>query len=175
MLLVAMNELIHNFGVDWRLLAAQAVNFFVLLVVLWKFAYTPILGIFRKRREYIIKGIADAQEAGEHLAKVEKIGEEKLNAARQDALGIVSQAEILGKQRKEEILAEAAQKSEMVITDAKRTAGEEQAKVEELFFASAEDLMREGIAKVLGRMPAEARDAALIKQAMSELRSVSKT
>lgn len=170
-----MGELLHNFGVDWRLLLAQAVNFFVLLVVLWKFAYTPILGIFRKRREDIAKGLADAREAGEHLAKIEKIGDERLNAARADALGIVNQAESLGKQRKEEILAEAAHKSEVVLADAKRAAGEEQAKAQEEFFAGAEDLMREGIAKVLGRMPAEARDRELIRQAITELKSVSQT
>lgn len=169
-----MSELLHNFGVDWRLLIAQAVNFFVLLAVLWKFAYTPILAIFKKRREDIARGIADAREAGEHLAKVEKIGEERLNVARQDALGIVNQAEMLGKQRKDEILAEAGQKSEMVLADAKRAAGEEQAKAREEFYASAEDLMREGIAKVLGRQTPEARDRELIRQALTELKSAAK-
>ncbi len=169
-----MQELLHNFGVDWRLLLAQAVNFFVLLAILWKFVYTPILGIFRKRREDIAKGVADAREAGEHLAKVEKIGEEKLNAARQDALGIVNQAESLGKQRKEEILREAAQKSEVVLADAKRAAGEEQAKAREEFYASAEDLMREGIAKVLGRQTPEQRDRELIHQALAELKTATK-
>ncbi|MFY9463248.1 MAG: F0F1 ATP synthase subunit B [Candidatus Sungiibacteriota bacterium] len=170
-----MGELIHNFGVDWRLLLAQAVNFFVLLVVLWKFAYRPILAIFKKRHEDIAKGMTDAREAGEHLAKVEKIGEEKLNVARQDALGIVNQAEALGKQRKEEILAEAAQKGEIVLADAKRHASEEQAKAQEQFFASAEDLMREGIAKVLGRQTPEERDRELIHQVINELKSASKT
>ena len=169
-----MSELIHNFGIDWRLLIAQAVNFFVLLAVLWKFAYAPILGIFRKRREDIAKGLADAREAGEHLTKIEKIGEEKLNAARQDALGIVNQAETLGKQRKEYILAEAAHKSEVVLADAKRAAGEEQAKAQEQFYASAEDLMREGIAKVLGRQTPEARDKELIHQALEELKIATK-
>ena len=169
-----MSELLHSLGIEWHILLAQAVNFFVLLAVLWKFAYTPILGIFRKRREDIAKGIADARKAGEHLAKVEKIGEEKLNVARQDALGIVNQAEVVGKQRKEEILAEAAQKSEIVLADARRHADEEQIKAQEEFFAGAEDLLREGIAKVLGRQAPEARDKELIHQAISELKIATK-
>lgn len=170
-----MSELLHNFGVDWRLLLAQAVNFFLLLAVLWRFAYQPILGIFRQRREDIAKGLADAREAGEHLAKVEQIGEQKLNAARADALGIVNQAEALGKQRKEEIIAEAAQKSEAVLADARRAAGEEQAKAEELFYANAEELMRESIGRVLGRQTPEARDRELIREAISELKTASRT
>ena len=169
-----MSELLHNFGVDWRLQLAQAVNFSVLLVVLWKFAYAPILAIFRKRRDDIAKGISSAREAGEHLAKVEKIGEERLTTARATALGIVNQAEALGRVRKEEILAEAAQKSEIVLADARRAAGEEQAKAEELFFANAEELMREGIAKVLGRQTPEARDRELIRQALTELKTATK-
>lgn len=169
-----MSDLIRNFGVDWRLLLAQAVNFFVLLFVLWKFAYAPILVLFKKRRDDIAKGLADAREAGGYLAKVEKIGEEKLNEARADALSIVNQAESLGKQRKEEVLADAAEKSEIVLADARRHANEEQARAEEEFFANAEELMREGLAKVLGRQTPEARDATLIKQAINELRNTSK-
>ena len=169
-----MSELLHNFGVDWRLLTAQAVNFFVLLVVLWKFAYAPILGIFRKRREDITQGLVDAREAGEHLARVEKVGEDKLNVARQDALAIVNQAEMLGKQRKEEILADAAEKRDIVLADARRAAGEEQAKAEEEFFVGAEDIIREGLARVLGRLPAEARDRELIRQAIAELKTATK-
>lgn len=169
-----MQELLHNFGIDWRLLIAQAVNFFVLLFVLWKFAYQPVLNVFRKRREDIAKGLSDAREAGEHLAKVERIGEEKLNVARASALGIVNQAEVLGKQRKEEIVQEAVHKSEVIIAGAKRAAGEEQAKAQEQFYASAEDLIREGIAKVLGRMSAEKRDAELIRDALTALKSTNR-
>jgi F-type H+-transporting ATPase subunit b len=166
-----MGELITHFGIDGRLLLAQAVNFFVLLAVLWKFAYRPILEVFRARRETIARGLADARSAGEHLAKVEKIGEERLVSARAEALGIISQAEATGRQRKEEALADAARKGEAVLADARRAAGEERARAQETLYAGAEDLVREGIARVLGHLPPEARDGDLIRRAVSELRA----
>lgn len=166
-----MEELIRNFGVDWRLLLAQAVNFGVLLAILWKFAYQPILALLRKRREDIEKGIRAAKEAQERLRRVEEIGEQKLIEARRQALGIVDQAEALGRARKDEIVAEAARKGEVVISEAKRAAGEEKAKVREEVYAGAEDLVREGIVKVIGLLPSETRDKELIRAALQELRS----
>ena len=98
-----MSELIRHFGIDWKLLLAQAVNFLILLVVLKKFAYGPILKILKKRKDEIEKGLKFTKEAGERL---EQIGEEKeavLKEARGEALGIVSQAENTAKIRKDEI------------------------------------------------------------------------
>lgn len=166
-----MQELIKNFGIDWRLLVAQAVNFFVLLIVLWKFAYKPILSVLRKRREDIEKGIRASQEAQSRLKRVNELGEEKLAEARRQGLTIVSQAEALARRRKDEIVQEAGRKGESVIAEAKRAAGEEKAKAHEEIYAGAEDLIREGIAKVLGRIPPEARDKELIRSALQELKS----
>ena len=170
-----MSELIKNFGIDWRLLAAQAVNFFVLLFVLWRFAYKPILTLLRKRREDIENGIRASQEAQERLKRVEELGEEKLTEARRHALTIVSQAEALGRIRKEEIVREATRKGETVITQARRAAGEEKAKAQEEIYAGAEDLIREGISRVLGHLPPETRDKKLIRAALQELKSAHRT
>jgi len=166
-----VKELLENFGIDWRLLAAQAVNFFVLLFVLWRFAYQPILSILRKRREDIEKGIRDAKEAGDKLSRVAALEEQKLEEARRAALAIVNQSEALGKTRKDEIIQEAGRKGEGIIAEAKRAAGEEKAKAREEIYAGAEDLIRDGVAKVLGRMPAETRDRDLIRQAVRELKN----
>ena len=38
-----MSELLHNFGINGKMLLVQAVNFFILLALLSKFAYRPIL------------------------------------------------------------------------------------------------------------------------------------
>ena len=38
-----MSELLSKLGIDWRLLIAQLINFLILLFVLRRFAYKPIL------------------------------------------------------------------------------------------------------------------------------------
>lgn len=166
-----MSELIEHFGVDWKLLLAQAVNFFILLFILKRFAYGPIIKILKKRREDIEKGIKYTQEAETRLNEIGKEKEVTLNAARAEALNIVTQGENAAKRRKDEIIKEAHLKVESVVTDAKRLIEEEKAKTTEAVFKSAESLVERGIEKVIGKIGEENRNRELIKEALKELKT----
>lgn len=167
-----MEELIKHFGIDWKLLLAQAVNFLILLVVLKKFAYGPILRMLKKRREEIEKGLKFTQEAEKRLTKVGEEREQILKESRVEGLSIISGAENTAKTRKEEITKEAAKKSEAIVEEAKKVIAEEKAKMGEQVYKEAGEMVRLAIAKVLGKMPSEERDEALIKEALKELRKV---
>lgn len=167
-----MGELLHNFGVDWRLLAAQAANFLVVLIVLKRFAYRPIIEILRKRREEIERGLRAAQEADQHLAQVDELKEAAAREAREQALLRVSEAEDIAEKRKEEIAQEATRKGEAIIREAKRIIEQEKAKIQEEVYAEAHGLIRIGLARVLGKMPAKERDEALIQEALRELKGM---
>lgn len=167
-----MQELVHNFGVDWRLLLAQAVNFGVLAFLLAKFAYRPILNILKKRRDEIERGVRFTKNAEETLGRADRMSEEKLIAAQQEALAIVTVAEETARVRKEEIAAEAMLKSEAIMADARRVIAQEKAKMSEAAYADAEGLVRSGIARVLGKMPVRDRDSELIREALTELKTV---
>ena len=166
-----MSELIHEFGIDWKLLLAQAVNFLVLLYVLKRFAYAPILNMLQKRREEIEKGIRMRDEAEENLKQIDVLKEKTLEVAKAEALQIVSKGEAIAKEKKDEILADTAKKSESIIAEAKRLIREEKAKMGEEVFNDAKELVREGVAKVLGKMEPEERDRVLIQKALEELKS----
>lgn len=166
-----MEELIHNFGIDWKLLIAQAVNFFVLLFLLQKFAYGPILKMLHRRKEKIEGGIRFANEAEEKFRMSEKERERVLIQARGEALAIVSSSEDTAKKRGAEIVAESNKKVEAIVLGAKRTIEEEKAKMGEEVFHDAKELVREGIKRVIGKLPAKERDNALIDDALRELKS----
>lgn len=168
-----MSELIKHFGIDWRLLLAQAVNFLILLWILKRFAYGPILRLLKRRKEEIEKGLRYTKEAEEALANVGTLKERILSEARSEALKIVSAAENAAKKRKEEILQEASQKAEVVVMEAKRLIAGEKAKMKESIYEEAEEMVRLGITKVLGKMPSEERDRELIREALQELKSIS--
>lgn len=169
-----MSDLITHFGIDWKLLAAQAVNFFVLLAVLKKFAFGPIMAMLRTRREEIEKGIAMKNEAEENLQKIDILREETLKNAREQAVGIVDQAQETAHARREEILQEATRKSEAVVMEAKRIIREEKEKMIDEFIDNAGDLLRLGVVKILGKIPAKGRDEKLLQEALRELKAVSK-
>ncbi|MDP3710585.1 MAG: F0F1 ATP synthase subunit B [bacterium] len=167
-----MSELIHNFGIDWRLLVTQAINFFILLFILKKFAYKPILEMLRKRRDGIEAGIRMKKEAEERLRHIAQEREKTLEETRKESLAILAKTETAAKDLRAEMLADAAQKAEGVLNEAKKIIGEEKNKMRDEFFKDAAGLVRLGIEKTLNRMTPEERDAKLIQEALVELKTI---
>ncbi len=68
-----MEQLLSQLGIDWKLLLSQAVNFFLLLIVLRLFVYKPLLQMLHERRERIEEGIEKAKEADIRLLEAEEM------------------------------------------------------------------------------------------------------
>lgn len=81
-------ELLSKLGIDWKLLVGQIVNFTVLLIVLLKFVYKPVLGALDRRSKMIEKSMHDAHEASEKLKNIEKMEKQQL-AETQKQVGIM--------------------------------------------------------------------------------------
>lgn len=76
-------EIVKNFGLNPVLLAAQIVNFLVVLFILKKFLYKPILEVLSKRQITIKEGLKQAEDA---RVKLEKVVVEEKNILRQAQL-----------------------------------------------------------------------------------------
>lgn len=114
-----MSELLSKLGIDWKLLIAQIINFLVLLFVLYKFAYGPVLAMLDKRQKKIEKGLKDADEAHKKLAESAELQKEILRKARIEAKEIVERSHIQAEKSKSEIAVEAKKQSEKIIANAK--------------------------------------------------------
>jgi F-type H+-transporting ATPase subunit b len=66
-----IGQIARTFGVDWPHLAAQTVSFGVVCLVLYAFAYKPILRMLDARRQQIAMGIASAEKIQAELAGIE--------------------------------------------------------------------------------------------------------
>src|SRR3989344_4665432 len=69
-----MSDLLTVFGINWKLLIVQAINFGLLMVLLWYFLYTPVLRLVDERRKKIAEGVKNADDAAEALAASETEG-----------------------------------------------------------------------------------------------------
>ena len=58
-----MDQLLHAFGIDVKLLLAQAVNFGVLLVVLWLVLYKPVMKTLDERKAKIAQCVIDSAQS----------------------------------------------------------------------------------------------------------------
>src|SRR3990167_6951375 len=84
-----MSELLQHFGIEWKLLLAQLVNFGVLFFVLRKFAYGPLLGMLRERREKIAEGMRAAEESQQKLAEANREKDALLGEARKESVSLI--------------------------------------------------------------------------------------
>lgn len=124
-------EIIKNFGVDPLLLSAQIINFLIILFILKKFAFRPILEILRKRESIIKEGLSDAEEGRrilEDAKEKEKIilknaginAEKIINDAKFEALEAAREIQDKSKKDAENILKNAREQLEIDYKDAEK-------------------------------------------------------
>ena len=163
-----MEDFVRHFGIDARLLLAQAVNFFILLFLLKRYAYGPILSAMKKRKAEIEKGIRLKEESEERMQEIGVLKESTLRDARTEAIAIVAKGEESAEKRKAEILEDAADKTTSIVAEARRRIEEEKAEMTADVTQNARELVRLAVSKVLGGIPPDVRDTALITEALKE-------
>lgn len=114
-----MSDLIIKLGIDGKLLLAQIVNFTILLVILRKFLYKPILNMLQRRSSIIAKSINEAKKIEEDVKKLELEKEKEMRQARVKSTEIIKQASVLAEKQKENILEKAKSDSDKITHDAK--------------------------------------------------------
>ena len=87
-----MQDLLNNFGVNWFLLIAQIVNFLIVLYLLKRFAFGPILKLLESRRRTIAESLENAEETKRLLQKTEEREKEVLKKAQIHAQAIIADA-----------------------------------------------------------------------------------
>ena len=113
-----MEAILTTFGIDWRLLLINAVNFGILLVGLWYFLYGPIMRMLESRRRTVAQGVEAAEAAQEQLAEVEAKRTETLAKAGKEADALVASARAAAVAKEREILARGEAAAEASLREA---------------------------------------------------------
>ena len=107
------------FGVDLPKLLFQVFNFLLLLYLLNRFLFKPVLKLLDERESRIRKGLEDAEAAARdrELARAER--EAALGEARKEAQAMVARANKIAEDSRAEILAEAKAQADKVTARAR--------------------------------------------------------
>jgi F-type H+-transporting ATPase subunit b len=162
-----MQQLFSQLGIDWRLLLSQAVNFFLLLIILRIFVYKPLLKLLHDRRAKIEEGLMKADEADRRLLEVEEIGKGKIKEAETQALGILKKTEGDAKALEAKLLAEAKRKEAEELAAAAAVLRAQEEASRRASEQEAVALVRRAIAKTVELSPDNIDDA-LIARAVGE-------
>lgn len=102
-----MSDLFSNLGIEWHLIAAQIVNFAVLLFVLQRFIYRPLIKLLRERREKIAEDEKQRAALEEKLRELEEMKEKIAAEARRNSERLIKEAEANASRLAGEKIAEA--------------------------------------------------------------------
>jgi F-type H+-transporting ATPase subunit b len=119
-----MAELFGAFGIDWKILVINLVNFGGLLLVLWYFLYGPVIRMLETRRQKIAEGVAAAEKSKQELEQIEHARTSMLAKAGKEADEVLSSARVAGTEKQREIVGSAEAAATRMLTEAEAQAKE---------------------------------------------------
>lgn len=122
-------ELISKLGINLGMLIAQLVNFLILLFVLKKFVYGPVLEKLEQRKAMIAKSVSDAKTAEETLKDIEKARAEMLEKTKSQALSMIEAAAASAQQAKDSITESARREAQEIFDQSKLQIAREKEKM----------------------------------------------
>jgi F-type H+-transporting ATPase subunit b len=87
-----VEQIARTFGVDWSHLIAQMISFAIVCLLLYRFAYRPILKVLGERRQLIADGLANAEKIKAELAATETQRREVMAEAGAHATRLIEEA-----------------------------------------------------------------------------------
>ncbi len=96
------------------------ITFLVLLWLLAKFAWKPLLALLEKREETIRNSLKDAEKAREELEASNKKTEELMVEAREEVQGIISAGRAVAEKLQDDLVKKAKEKADVLIAESKR-------------------------------------------------------
>lgn len=144
-------EITKQFGIEPILLLAQVVNFLIILFVLKKFFYKPIVKMLDSRRETIAESLKNAQLIEEKLAKTEEKSAQILKEAQIQGEKFLVDAQSQANHIIESAQAEARSHSERAIAEAMEQITAEKIQMKKELEQDTLELVVKVTQKVLGR------------------------
>lgn len=113
-----IGEILASLGFDIGKFAWQVVNFLILLFILKKLAYKPVLNMLDERKKSIEDAINNAETAKNEAEAMRKEYETHLAEAKKEAQDIITKATKFGEEMKNEIVTNAQNEAAKAIQKA---------------------------------------------------------
>lgn len=151
----------------WTLL-----TFLTLVVLLKKFAWTPLLKALEERRASIEKSVEDAKRATAELQRVQEESARLMADARAEAAGIVTRSRADADRFREEMRKKAIEDAQVIVKNAEKEIQLETARAIAQLRTEAVDLSVAIASKLLRKNITAADNDALIQDAIGQFKRV---
>ena len=120
-------RIVDVFGVDWPHLGAQIISFCIVCVILYRFAYRPILKMLEERRRQIELGLANAEKIKAELARTEAMRQEVMVQANTQATRLIEEARAAAARVQQQETQKAIAAAEQIIVKSREAAAQDYA------------------------------------------------
>jgi len=118
-------RIVTTFGVDWPHLLAQVVSFCIVCLILYRFAYRPVLKMLEVRRQQIALGQANAERIEAELARTEALRQEVMAQANAQANKFIEEARAAAARLRAQETQKAVAAGEQIMIKAREAAAQE--------------------------------------------------
>jgi F-type H+-transporting ATPase subunit b len=158
-----------QFGLKGDIFIAQLINFVIVLLVLWRFAYKPIIRKLDERQDKIDKSVKTATEIEKRFAALEDEKAAILKEARGAAQDLLEKANSDGDARRNEIVDAAKREVERVITKGKTQLAAEKAEMLRALKKDIVDIAMKASVRVLQEEVDEKRSTSFAEEVVRKL------
>lgn len=162
-------EILTRFGIEPTLLLAQIVNFIIILFVLKKFFYKPIVKTLEDRKARIEESLNNADLIEEKLQKTEEKTSKIIEDASQNAKEIIAGAKSEAQRIADTALVDARKTQEEIVAAARVQIDSQREEMQKQLEQETLILVSEVVKKVLGRNLKEAEKSKLTAEALTEI------
>ncbi len=163
-------EILNEFGIDWKLLVAQIVNFAILLFILKKVLYKPVLAMLEERKNKIAESMKQAESIEKRLEKIEAEREKTIQQASAEAMKMLEDATKTSSQIIEEARDIAANELAGVVTKARSQIESDRAKMHEQIKEELAGLVAAAMTAVYSKKLTKADQEEIVKSTLKSMK-----
>lgn len=144
-------ELFEKLGIDWRLFMVQIVNFGILLFILKRYLYGPVMDMLERRKAQVKKDLETTEKIKEEYAAFEMQKEEEFVKAKAEARSVVDTALERASLIEAKAAEDAKAKSADILERAKKVIQEEKNKIVDEAKREVAGVVVQAAEKLLGK------------------------
>jgi F-type H+-transporting ATPase subunit b len=161
-------ELFDALGINGKILLAQFINFAIMIFILWKFAYKPILKFLEDRRKKIEEGVKNSDLAISKLKEIEEKEREVIVEAKKEALEIIDKAKNNAEEKGAELIKKAQEEASSIIVKEREKFNQEKNEAFKEMKNNLSELVVLAVEKVLEEKIDPGKDREIIKRVLNK-------
>ena len=169
-----MDKVFTSLGLDWQSMIFQLIAFAILVFILAKFVYPPILAMLDRREKIIEESVRNAKEMNNKAAKMDDEISRKLADATAEAQDIVDSAREQGQQMVLDSEEVAAKRADSIVASARLQLNQDIEAARKTLRDEAAGLVAQATEKIIYEKMDSDEDQKLIKRSLSNKDRISR-